>query len=173
LLHELLPVTSFIAHLANPNYPPSEANIREVEAAARSIGRQTVVVNASTESEIDTAFAGMSQMRVGGIHVGADPFFISRRDQIVSLAQRYALPATYQQREVALAGGLISYGTSMLEAYRQMGLYAGRLLNGENVSELPVVQATKFELVINLQTARELGLDLPANFLARADEVIE
>jgi ABC-type uncharacterized transport system substrate-binding protein len=173
LLHELIPPASVIAHLVNPTYPPTEANVREVEGAAHLIGRQILLLKAVSESDIDAAFATMLQMRVEAILVGADPFFNSRRDQIVGLAARHALPAVYEQREFALAGGLMSYGTSLADAYRQQGAYAGRILKGEKTADLPVMQLSRFELVINLKAAKALGLEVPATLLARADEVIE
>jgi putative tryptophan/tyrosine transport system substrate-binding protein len=171
LLQELLPATSLIAHLVNPNFPPTESNAREVEMAARVIGRKVLLLKASSENDIDAAFATMSQMRVAALLVGADPFFFSRRAQIVALAARQGIPAIYEQRE--FAGGLMSYGTSLTDAYRQEGIYAGRILKGEKPSELPVIQLSKFELVINLKTAKELGITLPSGLLAIADEAIE
>jgi putative ABC transport system substrate-binding protein len=173
LLHELLPTASVIAHLVNPNYPPTETIVREVEAAARVIGRQIVLLTASSESDIDAAFATISQMRAGALLVGSDPFFNSRRDQIVALAARHALPAIYEPREFAMAGGLMSYGTNIVDAYRQMGFYAGKILKGEKPGDLPVVQPTKFTLVLNLKTAKALSLTLAPGLLAIADEVIE
>jgi putative ABC transport system substrate-binding protein len=173
LLHELSPAASVIAHLVNPNFPPSATNAREVQAAATSIGRQILLLNAGSESEIDTAFANMAQQRVGAVLVGADPYFYSRREQFVALATRYAILASYEQREFATAGGLMYYGTNIAESYRQMGVYAGRILKGARAADLPVVQATKFELVVNLKTAKALGLTIPPGVLAIADEVIE
>ena len=173
LLHELSPTASMIAHLVNPNFPPSATNAREVQAAATSIGRQILLLNASSESEIDTAFSTMAQQHVGAVLVGADPYFYGRRVQIVALATRYAIPASYEQHEFATAGGLMYYGTSIAESYRQMGLYAGRILKGEKPADLPVMQSTKFEFVLNLKTAKALGLTIPPGVLAIADEVIE
>ena len=158
LLHELVPIASIIAHLVNPSYPPTETNVRDVVAAARVMGLQIVLVEASSKSDIDAAFATMLEKRAGALLVGADPFFNGRRDQIVALAARHALPAIFEQREFAAAGGLMSYGTSITDAYRQMGLYTGRILKGEKPADLPVEQPTKFELVINLKTAKALGL---------------
>jgi putative ABC transport system substrate-binding protein len=173
LLHDLMPTTSVIVHLVNPNFPSTEINVREVESAARVSGLQIVLLKASSESEIDTAFETMVQKRAGALLVGADPFFNSRRDQIAALAERYAIPAIYEFREFAEAGGLISYGTSLPEAYRQQGVYAGRILKGEKPSELPVLQMTKFELVINLKSAKAIGVKISDNLLSLADEVIE
>ena len=166
-MHQPIPAQgqSVIAHLVNPNFPPAETNVREVEAAAHLIGRQIHLLKASSESDINAAFATILRMRLGALLVGADPFFNSRRDQIVALAARHAIPAFYEQREFATAGGLMSYGTSLTDVYRQQGIYAGRILKGERPSDLPVMQLTKFDLVLNLKTAKTL--------LARADEVIE
>ena len=173
LLHDLLPKTAVVAHLVNPKYPPTEAIIRNVEAAAHKIGRTILLLKAGNEDEIDSAFATMSQKRIGGLLVAADPFFNARREQIVLWTVRYGLPAAYEQREFVLAGGLMSYGTSITSAYRQMGIYAGRILKGEKPADLPVVQSAKFELVINLKTAKALGLSLPSGLLSIADEVID
>jgi putative ABC transport system substrate-binding protein len=173
LLHELVPAGSAIAHLVNPDYPPTEFSLKEVQAAARVHGHQIVVLKASNESDIDAAFGTISKMRLGALLVGADPFFNSRRDQIVALVARHSIPAAYEQREFALAGGLMSYGTNIVDAYRQMGLYTGRVLNGEKPADLPVMQPTKFDFVLNLRTAKTLGLDIPPGVLAIADEVIE
>jgi putative ABC transport system substrate-binding protein len=172
LLHDLVPTASVIGLLLNPGYLTAEAEVREVEAAARKIGCQILLLKAGNDSEIDAAFAGM-RARIGGLLVGTDPFFNSRRQHIVALAAREAVPVMFDQREFAAAGGLISYGTSLTDAYRQVGVYAARLLKGEKPSELPVLQPTKFELVINLKTARMLGLTLPDKLLVAADEVIE
>jgi putative ABC transport system substrate-binding protein len=173
LLHEMVPTASVVAHLVNPAYPPTKTNVRNVAAAARVMGLQIVLVEASSESEIDAAFAAIQQKRAGALLVGADPFFNGRRNQIVALAASHALPAIFEQREFAAAGGLMSYGTSIADAYRQMGIYTGRILKGEKPADLPVVQSVKFELVINLKTAKSLGLALPSGLLSIADEVIE
>jgi putative tryptophan/tyrosine transport system substrate-binding protein len=173
LLHEMVPTASNIAHLVNPAYPPTKTNVRDVAVAARAMGLQVILVEASSESEIDSAFAEILQKRAGALLVGADPFFNGRRNQIVALAADHALPAIYEQREFAAAGGLMSYGTSIGDAYRQMGIYAGRILKGEKPADLPVVQSAKFELVINLKTAKSLGLTLPSGLLSIADEAIE
>jgi ABC-type uncharacterized transport system substrate-binding protein len=144
-----------------------------VEMAAEKIGRTILLLKAGREDEIDLAFATMSQKWVGGLLVAADPFFNAQREQIVLWTVRYGLPAAYEQREFVLAGGLMSYGTSITSAYRQMGIYAGRILKGEKPADLPVVQSAKFELVINLKTAKALGLTLPSGLLSIADEVID
>jgi putative ABC transport system substrate-binding protein len=173
LLHELVATNLVMAHLVNPNYPPAESFIREVDAAARARGRQILLLKATNESEIDEAFATIVRMRAGALIVAADPYFNGQRTQIVALAVRHALPAAYEQREFAVAGGLMSYGTSITDAYRQMGVYAGRILKGEKPADLPVVQSAKFELVVNLKTAKALGLTLPSGLLSITDEVIE
>jgi putative tryptophan/tyrosine transport system substrate-binding protein len=159
--------------LVNPHFAPAVANAREAEAAARAGGKGVVIFNAATESEIETAFGRMMQGRSSALLVGSDPFFNSRREQIVALAARHRIPAIYEWREFVQAGGLISYGTSLVEAYRQQGIYAGRILKGEKPADLPVVQLSKFELIINLKAANALGLTIPPGVLAIADEVIE
>jgi putative tryptophan/tyrosine transport system substrate-binding protein len=173
LLHDLIPAASTIAVLLNPNFAPAVVNLQESEVAARAAGRTVVAFHASRDDEIETAFARIIQMRPGALLVGSDPFFNSRREQIVALAARHAIPAIYEWREFAQAGGLMSYGTSLIEAYRQQGVYAGRILKGEKPADLPVVQLSKFELIINLITAKTLGLTFPPGLLAIADEVIE
>ena len=172
-LNSLAPTSSTIAVLVNPNFPATETSVSELESAARVISRQLDIIKATNESELDASFATISQKRAGALMVGNDPFFTSRRAQIVALAARLAIPAIYEQREFALAGGLISYGTSIANSYRQLGIYVGRILKGEKAGDLPVLQPTKFELVINLGTARSFGFTLPPSLLALADEVIE
>jgi putative ABC transport system substrate-binding protein len=173
LLRDLVPAATIVAVLSNPNFPAAVANVRESEAAARAIGKEVVIFNASSDAEIETAFVNIVRARPGALLVGADPFFNSRRGLIVALAARHAIPAIYEWREFAEAGGLISYGTSLVEAYRQQGIYTGRILKGEKPADLPVVQLSKFELVINLNTGKALGLVIPPSVLALADEVIE
>jgi putative ABC transport system substrate-binding protein len=168
LLSELVPRAGVIALLANPG---AESMIREVQEAARAKGVQLQILKASSESEIDAVFASPSQ--AGALLVGNDPFFMSRREQLVALAARYAVPAMYEWREFVAAGGLISYGTSRTGTWRRFGNYAGKILNGAKPADLPVEQPTTFELVINLKTAKTLGLTVPPSILARADEVIE
>ena len=150
-----------------------ETTVRDVEAAARAMGLQIQVLNASTSREIDAAFASFDRERPDAVFVGLDAFLNSRRAQLVNLASRHALPATFSNRDVAEIGGLMSYGTDIADAFRQVGVYTGRILKGAKPAELPVVQASKFELVINHQTARMLGLIVPDKLLATADEVIE
>ena len=174
LLHELVPGAARLAVLVNPSDPiRTEAVLREVQAAAGALGLQIQVFNARTSREIDAAFAMLAHERVDAVFVGPDPFFNTRRVQLANLAARYLMPATYAVREYADAGGLMSYGTSLADMFRQVGAYTARILKGAKPSDLPVVQSTKFEFVINLQTARLLGIDVPATLLARADEVIE
>jgi putative ABC transport system substrate-binding protein len=173
LLHELIPNATIVAFLSNPNNPESARQPAELQEAARAIGLQLVVLTATTPGGIDAAFTAMVQNRVGALLVGSDPFFFSRREQIVALAAEHAIPTIYAGRVTVGADGLMSYGNSLADAYRRAGIHTGRILKGAKPSELPVDQATKFELVINLKTAKALGLDVPATLLARADEVIE
>ena len=173
LLHELVPNATIVAFLSNPNNPESARQPAELQEAARAIGLQLVVLTATTPGGIDAAFTAMVQNRVGALLVGSDPFFFSRREQIVALAAEHAIPTIYAGRETAGADGLMSYGNSLADAYRRAGIHTGRILKGAKPSDLPVDQATKFELIINLKTAKELGLDVPPTLLARADEVIE
>jgi len=172
LLRELVPAATTIGFLVNPNNPNTEVRTREMQETVRAVGRQVHVVTASTEGELEQALATVQQ-RAGALVIAADPFFVDRRDQLVALAARYALPASYPFREDALAGGLMSYGTSPTDTYRQVGIYTGRILKGEKPADLPVQQSTKVEFVINLKTAKTLGLTFPLPLLGRADEVIE
>jgi putative ABC transport system substrate-binding protein len=173
LLSELVPQTRVIALLVNPNSPQSERVIRDVQEAARAKGVQLPILKAGSESEIDAAFASLVQLHAGGLVVGGDALFNSRREQLVALASRHAVPVIYQGREFVATGGLISYGVSLTAAYREVGIYASKILKGAKPADLPVQQPTKFELVINLKTATALGLTVPQALLARADEVIE
>jgi putative ABC transport system substrate-binding protein len=174
LLRELVPGATRIAALVNPkNAANADAVTRDVAAAASAIGARIDVVHAGDSREIEAAFATLVRNRTDALLVGTDPFFYSRRLQLATLATRHAIPAVYNVREYPEAGGLMSYGTSLTEMYRQLGIYTGRILKGAKPADLPVVQSTRFELIINLPTARTLGLDVPAALLARADEVIE
>jgi putative ABC transport system substrate-binding protein len=173
LLHEIVPKAAVIGVLMNPTNPSADIQAESLREAARALGLEIHIVDASTESEIDAGFAAMVQRGAGAVLVGNDPFFTGRREQIVPLAARHALPALYSQRESVVAGGLASYGTSITDAYRQMGVYAGRILKGAKPGDLPVVQQTQFLLVINRKTAAALGLEIPPKLLFTADEVIE
>jgi putative ABC transport system substrate-binding protein len=173
LLHELVPTAALMGVLLNPNQALFEFQLKDVREATRSIGQQIHILHASSERDIHTAFRSFDHMRVQALLVGADPFFNGRREQLVTLAAHYAIPAIYELREYVAAGGLMSYGTNLPDAYRQIGIYTARILKGEKPADLPVVQPTKFEFVINLKTANELGLEVPPTLSARADEVIE
>jgi putative ABC transport system substrate-binding protein len=173
LLHELVPKGTIIGFLINPNYHGSAREAGVVQAAARDLGRQVFVLNASDESDIDAVFASLAQQQVGALLVDADTLFVSRRDQLVALAARHSMPAIYDLRDFVVAGGLMSYGTSLADAYHQVGVYTARILKGAQAADLPVQQAVKIELIINLKTAKALGLTFPLSLLGRADEVIE
>jgi putative tryptophan/tyrosine transport system substrate-binding protein len=173
LLRELVPTAKSIGFLVNPPNPNASADTTEIQEAGRTLGLQMHIQSASNEREIDAAFAAFAQQRVNAVMVAADAYFRSRRDQFAALAAQYVLPATYAVREHAIAGGLMSYGANIVEAYRQAGVYAGRILKGEKPGDLPVVQSTKFEFVINMKTAKALGLEISPKVLALADEVIE
>jgi putative ABC transport system substrate-binding protein len=173
LLHEMVPHAQTIAMLVNPQAPGTQSQLEEAQAAARTLVRQIVVAKASNEPDLEAAFATLSQLRAEALLVAADPFFNTRREQLVALTSRHAIPAIYEFREFALAGGLMSYGTSLASAYHQVGTYTGKILKGEKPANLPVVQPTMFEMVINLRTAKALGLIVPPALLATADEVIE
>ena len=173
LLRELVPNSAVVGLLVDPGSPESTRQLSKVEAAARTIGQQIAVFNAGSEAEFDRVFVTLPEQRVGALLVVGSAFFTSQRDKIVALAAQYRIPTIYEWREFTTAGGLISYGTSLADAYRQAGVYAGRILKGEKPADLPVLQPTKFEFVINLKTAKALGLAIPDKLLAIADEVIE
>jgi len=173
LLHELVPAASVVGALVNPDYPDIELQLRELHEAGAAIKQQIYVAKASTGADIDAAFATLAEQRVDGLVVGSDPFFSVARLQILALAARYAIPAIYFERQYTADGGLLSYGANLADEFRQAGTYAARILRGAKPAELPVLQPTKLELVINLKTARALGLTVPQSILARADEVIE
>jgi putative tryptophan/tyrosine transport system substrate-binding protein len=159
--------------MVNPDNPNAQVDIGDLQEAAHTLGQPISFVRASTETEINAAFSTLSDQRISALLVNTDPFFLAGRDQFVSLAARNAVPTIYAQREFVGAGGLVSYGASLADGYRQVGVYAGRVLKGEKPSDLPVVQPTKFEMAINIKTAKALGLAIPPSLLARADEVIE
>ena len=173
LLRELIPAAKTAAVLLNPQNPNAETQSKDVQQAGRAVGWEIQVLNASTERDLETAFAALVQRRTDALVVSGDTFFASQRNALVALAARHAIPAIYQRREYAEAGGLITYGTDFSDMFRQTGNYAGRILKGSKPGDLPVVQPTKFELVINRKTAKVLGLQLPDKLLALADEVIE
>jgi putative tryptophan/tyrosine transport system substrate-binding protein len=173
LLHEVIPTATVVALLVNPNNQAAEAETRETKEAAQSLGLEVRVLNANTERDIDSAFASLVKERLGALLVATDLFLTDRRDQLVALSRRYAVPTVYPRREFFDAGGLMSYGTSLADASRQAGVYTGRILKGEKPTDLPVQQSVKVELFINLKTAKMLGLSVPLPLLGRADEVIE
>jgi putative ABC transport system substrate-binding protein len=173
LIREVVPSLAVLAVLSNPNNPNAEDHLNDIQSAARASGQQVDVFRASNEEGIDAAFAELARRSANALLVADDPFFGLRREQIVALAAKYAVPASYYAREFALAGGLMSYGSSTADNYLQMGRYVGRILRGEKPSDLPVLQPTKFELVLNLKTAKALGLTVPPALIATADEVIE
>jgi putative ABC transport system substrate-binding protein len=173
LLHELVPTAAVIAVLLNPSNANFQAQLRGVQEAARAGGQQLNILSASTERDIETGFAILTEPHAGALLVGSDPFFRSHLDQIVAVAVRHGIPAIYEARDFVIAGGLASYGPSLADAYRQVGIYTGRILRGAKPADLPVVQATKFEFVINLKAAQALGIDVPTGLSARADEIIE
>jgi len=173
LLSELVPQAGLIALLVNPNNPNIARDIKAMQEAARAKGVQLHILKAGAEGELETAFGSLVQQHAGALVVGADPFFNSRREELVALAARHAVPAIYEWRESVVAGGLISYGPSLTGIWREIGVYAGKILKGAKPADLPVQQPTTFELVVNLNTAKALGLTVPPSILARADEVIE
>src|SRR5262245_49663782 len=173
LLHEVAPRATLVAFLVNPKNPIAESDARDLRAAAGTTGQQILVVNASNEGELDKAFEALVGQNAGGLLVQSDPFFNSRPGTIVALADRYAVPAIYQWRDFPAVGGLMSYGTVLADAYRQVGIYAGRILKGAKPADLPVQQSVKVQLIINVKTARTLGLAIPLPLLGRADELIE
>jgi ABC-type uncharacterized transport system substrate-binding protein len=173
MLHDLMPGAAVIGVLLNSNFPPAARQLQDIEEAARTIGQRLFVSKASNDLELSAAFTSLVQQQVGALLVAADPYFDTRRDQIISFAKQNRLPAIYQFREYAVAGGLISYGPSITDMYRQAGIYTARILKGAKPADLPVVQPTKFDFVINLKTAKALGLTVPPGLLNAADEVIE
>jgi putative ABC transport system substrate-binding protein len=173
LLHELVPTATSLGVLVNPTNPNAETVSRDLQAAARALGLQLHVLQASTDPDLTTVFATLVQRRIGGLVISPDAFFTSRRAQLAALAVRHGVPTIYQFREFATAGGLLSYGGSLMDACRLAGIYTGRILKGEKPADLPVQQSTKVELIINLTTAKALGLTLPPSLLVLADEVIQ
>jgi putative ABC transport system substrate-binding protein len=173
ILHELVPTATIIALLINPTNPNAETQSKDTQGAARALGLQLHVLHAANDGDLDRVFAALVQLRAGALVIGTDGFFNSRSEQLAALTIRHRIPAIFQYREFSSAGGLMSYGTSLTDTYRQIGIYAGRILKGEKPADLPVQQATKIELIINLKTAKTLGLEVPPTLLGRADEVIE
>jgi putative ABC transport system substrate-binding protein len=173
LLHEMVPAARDIAVLINPSDPSAQTLVRDIAAASRTLGLTVHLLDASSEHDFDAAFVTLRQRQAGALVIGADPFFNSRSEQLAQLAARHAVPAVYKGREFVAAGGLMSYGSSIADAYRQVGVYTGRILKGDKLADLPVQQSTKVELIINLKIAKMLGLTVPLSLLGRADEVIE
>jgi putative tryptophan/tyrosine transport system substrate-binding protein len=173
LLRELVPGVPLIGVLLNPAFPPAASQLQELEQAARIIGQRIVIAKASSDDELNAAFNVFVQERIGGLLVAADPYFDTRRDRIIALSAQHRLPAIYQFREYSVAGGLLSYGVSITDAYRQYGVYAARILKGAKPADLPVQQVVKFELIINMKTAKALDVTISDNLLSLADEVIE
>jgi putative ABC transport system substrate-binding protein len=173
LLRQLVPKATTIGVLVNPNSVETEAERSDLQAAAQTVGQQLIIADVSSDRDIDTALATFIQRGAGALLVGSGPFLLSQRERAVALAARYAIPANYNLREFVVAGGLMSYGTSITNAYREVGIYAGRILKGEKPADLPVIQSTKFEFVLNLKTAKTLGLTIPQSLLVAADELIE
>jgi putative tryptophan/tyrosine transport system substrate-binding protein len=173
LMEQLVPQATTIAYLMNPNHPSGDIELSAAQTAARSLRKEMLVFRASNESELDAAFTTMAQRQIGALVVASDPFFYSRRGELASLAARHGLPAIYYLPEFARAGGLMAYGNSLPDIYRLVGVYVGRILKGEKPADLPVVQATKYEFVLNLKTAKALGLTISGDVLSIADEVIE
>jgi ABC-type uncharacterized transport system substrate-binding protein len=173
LLRDLVPGVALVGVLINPSFAPSARQLQQIEEVARSTGQRIIIAKASTDEELEAAFATLVRERSDALLVAVDPYFDTRRERIVSFAERQRLPAIYQFREYAVAGGLLSYGISLTEAYRQFGVYTAKILNGTKPAELPVQAVTKFELIINLKTAKALGINISDNLLSLADEVIE
>jgi putative tryptophan/tyrosine transport system substrate-binding protein len=173
LLHEFVPAATVLALLVNPSNPNAASQTRDLQAAAHTLGLQSHILHASSDRDFDTTFAKLHELRAGALVIGADAFFNTRSAQLAALALRHAVPAAYQYREFTAAGGLMSYGGSITDAYRQAGIYAGRILKGEKAGELPIQRSTKLELFLNLKTAKALGLTVPLPLIGRADEVIE
>ena len=173
LLRQLVPKATTIGVLVNPGTPTTETERNDVQAAAQTVGQQLIILDVSSDRDLEIAFATFVQRRASALLVGSGPFLTSHRERLVALAARHALPAIYDQREIVAAGGMMSYGTSITDAYRQAGIYAGRIIKGEKPTDLPVVQSIKFEFVLNLKTAKALGIEIPDRLLALADEVIE
>ena len=168
-----MPQASIIAVVLNPTFPPYAQQRKDLEEAARALGVRLHILHASTDDEIEQAFASITQLNVPAFTIAVDPFLLTRREKIVALAARHAVPGMYFLRDYPLAGGLMSYGTDLADVYQKIGIYAGRMLKGDKPPDLPIMQPTKFELLINLKTAKELGVTVPPMLLARADEVIE